>query len=77
MDIEGWLRTIGLEQYGQIFRENGIDVSVLPDLTEQDLEKLDLRPFETAWQDIEHALGGSKPQFKSLTEAMRWSRRRR
>ena len=40
MDIEGWLRTIGLEQYGQIFRENGIDVSVLPDLTEQDLEKL-------------------------------------
>jgi predicted ATPase/class 3 adenylate cyclase len=40
LDIEGWLGTIGLEQYGQIFRDNGIDVSVLPDLTEQDLEKL-------------------------------------
>jgi class 3 adenylate cyclase len=40
LDIEAWLRTIGLEQYGQVFRENAIDLSVLPDLTDQDLEKL-------------------------------------
>ena len=40
MDIDGWLRRIGLEQYAQTFRENGIDLSVLPDLTDQDLEKL-------------------------------------
>ena len=40
MEIDGWLRGIGLEQYAQTFRENGIDLSVLPDLTDQDLEKL-------------------------------------
>ena len=40
MDIDGWLRRIGLEQYARTFRENGIDLSVLSDLTDQDLEKL-------------------------------------
>ena len=40
MDIDGWLRRIGLEQYTQTFRDNAIDLSVLPDLTDQDLEKL-------------------------------------
>jgi class 3 adenylate cyclase len=40
LEIDGWLRGIGLEQYAQTFRENGIDLSVLPDLTDQDLEKL-------------------------------------
>jgi class 3 adenylate cyclase len=40
LDIDGWLRRMGLDQYAQTFRENGIDLSVLPDLTDQDLEKL-------------------------------------
>jgi predicted ATPase/class 3 adenylate cyclase len=40
LDIDGWLRRIGLEQYTQTFRDNAIDLSVLPDLTDQDLEKL-------------------------------------
>ena len=40
MDIDGWLHRIGLAQYAQTFRENGIDLGVLPDLTDQDLEKL-------------------------------------
>ena len=40
MDLGLWLRTLGLEQYEAVFRENAIDVSVLPDLTDQDLEKL-------------------------------------
>jgi class 3 adenylate cyclase/predicted ATPase len=39
-EITGWLKKIGLEQYAQLFAENGIDFSVLPDLTDQDLEKL-------------------------------------
>ena len=39
-EIAGWLKKLGLEQYAQLFAENGIDFSVLPDLTEQDLEKL-------------------------------------
>src|SRR5258708_5995234 len=40
MDLGGWLRDLGLEQYEAIFRENAIDATVLPDLTDQDLEKL-------------------------------------
>ena len=40
MDLGGWLRSLGLEQYEATFRENAIDDSVLPDLTDQDLEKL-------------------------------------
>ena len=40
MDIGGWLRSLGLEQYEPAFRKNAIDDTVLPDLTDQDLEKL-------------------------------------
>jgi class 3 adenylate cyclase/predicted ATPase len=38
--IAGWLNTLGLGQYAQRFAENYIDASVLPDLTDQDLEKI-------------------------------------
>jgi SAM domain (Sterile alpha motif) len=38
--ITEWLAGLGLGQYAQVFNENGIDFSVLPDLTDQDLEKL-------------------------------------
>ena len=40
MDLGGWLRSLGLERYEAAFRENAIDFSVLPDVTDQDLEKL-------------------------------------
>src|ERR1700730_7147577 len=40
MDVASWLRSLGLEQYESTFRDNAIDDSVLPDLTDQDLEKL-------------------------------------
>jgi hypothetical protein len=40
MDLGGWLRSLGLEQYEAAFRENAIDAEVLPELTDQDLEKL-------------------------------------
>ena len=39
-DIAEWLGRQGLGQYAQTFAENHIDYSVLPDLTEHDLEKL-------------------------------------
>jgi SAM domain (Sterile alpha motif) len=38
--IAEWLASLGLGRYAQVFDENGIDFSVLPDLTDQDLEKL-------------------------------------
>jgi class 3 adenylate cyclase len=40
MDVGSWLRSLGLEQYEGLFRENDIDAEVLGDLTDADLEKL-------------------------------------
>src|SRR6478672_8680411 len=40
MDVGGWLRTLGLEQYEVSFRENKIDDTVLPRLTAEDLKDL-------------------------------------
>jgi putative peptide modification system cyclase len=38
--IANWLESLGLGEYTQLFAENRIDASVLPDLTDQDLEKI-------------------------------------
>jgi class 3 adenylate cyclase/tetratricopeptide (TPR) repeat protein len=40
MDLTSWLRSLGLERFEGVFRDNEIDAEVLPDLTEADLEKL-------------------------------------
>jgi hypothetical protein len=38
--ITDWLKQLGMSEYAERFAENRIDFSVLPDLTDQDLEKL-------------------------------------
>ena len=38
--IADWLAKLGVPEYAERFEANRIDVSVLPDLTDQDLEKL-------------------------------------
>jgi hypothetical protein len=40
MDVGGWLRWLGLEEYEAAFRENKIDDTVLPSLTAEDLKEL-------------------------------------
>src|SRR2546427_12839076 len=40
MAVGGWLRRLGLEQYGAPSRENEIDDTVLPSLTADDLKDL-------------------------------------
>ena len=40
MDVGGWLRGLGLEQYEAAFRENEISEKVLPNLTAEDLKDL-------------------------------------
>src|SRR6516225_3782047 len=40
MDVGGWLRGLGLEEYEAAFRENKIDDTVLPSLTAEDLKDL-------------------------------------
>ena len=40
MEIAEWLRGLSLERYAGAFRDNAIELEVLPDLSEADLEKL-------------------------------------
>jgi SAM domain (Sterile alpha motif) len=40
LEIADWLRGLSLERYAETFRDNAIDVAVLPELSESDLEKL-------------------------------------
>src|SRR6185312_11741905 len=41
-DIDSWLQGLGLEKYSEILASHDIDLTVVPELTEQDLEKLGL-----------------------------------
>ncbi len=41
-DINLWLQSLGLEKYGEVLASHDIDLTVVPHLTEQDLEKLGL-----------------------------------
>ena len=40
MDVSGWLRKLGLERYEQAFRENNVDLDILPKLTADDVKDL-------------------------------------
>src|ERR1700756_4106415 len=40
MDVAAWLQGLGLERYGQAFRDNEIDWEVLPKLTSDDLREI-------------------------------------
>ncbi len=40
MDVGGWLRGLGLDEYEAAFRENGIDEHVLCHVTAEDLRQI-------------------------------------
>ena len=40
MDVRGWLRSLGLDQYEANFQDNKIDADVLPHLTADDLKDI-------------------------------------
>jgi hypothetical protein len=42
MDLAEWLHDLELEEYGQIFRDNAIEVALLPELTDRHLKELGL-----------------------------------
>jgi class 3 adenylate cyclase len=44
MDIESWLRNLGLQRYETAFRENEVDETILPSLTAEDLKELGVGP---------------------------------
>ena len=45
MDIDGWLRGIGLAQYAEMFRANDIDIELLGQLTNDDLKDIGVVSF--------------------------------
>ena len=56
MDFGEWLRKIGLSQYEARFRDHGVDLDVLPDLTEADLKRVGV------------ALGSRKRIMKAIAD---------
>jgi hypothetical protein len=44
MDVGGWLRGLGLEQYEAAFREHEIKEQVLPRLSQEDLKEMGVGP---------------------------------
>ena len=63
MDIDGWLRGIGLEQYAEMFRDNDIDVELLGRLTNDDLKDIGVVSFGHRKKLLEAiaALAGTGP----------------
>src|SRR6476469_6505230 len=84
MDVASWLRSLGLEQYEATFRDNAIDDSVLPDLTDQDLEKLGVllghrRKLLRAIADLEpaeNAPAGAAPTAPAVPRPLATAERR-
>jgi class 3 adenylate cyclase len=45
MNVAGWLKSLGLERYEPLFRDNEIDWEVLPKLTSEDLREIGVVPI--------------------------------
>ena len=78
--IGDWLEKLGVSEYAGRFVENGIDFSVLPDLTDQDLKDIGvllghrrkMLPPSPRWQalPLRHLLPPQQPsQLKTLPNA--------
>ena len=75
--IGDWLKKLGMSEYAPRFVENRVDLSVLPDLTDQDLEKLgvllgDRRKMLRAIRDLGRvSVAASAPPAPVATEPVR------
>ena len=77
-DVDEWLERLGLSRYRAVFAEHDIDREILPDLTDQDLEKpraLARSPQEAAARDRRLARPDSEAQ-RELEAAPRAAERR-
>ena len=63
MDVAGWLRELGLEQYAQLFRDNDVDGEILRGMTADDLKELGISSFGHRRRLLNAitALGGQPP----------------
>jgi hypothetical protein len=65
MDVGGWLRSLGLEDYEKAFRENKVDAAILPKLTAEDLRDLGVAAVGDRRKLLEAIEGlrlGTKPE---------------
>ncbi len=71
MDIAAWLRGLGLEQYGQLFRDNDIDGEILCGMTAEDLKELGISSFGHRRRLLNAitALGGEPPMRDTAQSA--------
>ncbi len=63
MNVEAWLKDLGLAHYAKVFAENGVDLALLPELTNEDLKDLGvtrLADRKTILRAIE-AMGSEAP----------------
>jgi class 3 adenylate cyclase/ABC-type lipoprotein export system ATPase subunit len=72
-DFTLWLQNLGLEKYSAVFASHDIDLTVVADLTEQDLEKLGLslghrRKFLTAAAQLRPVTASSPVEPPPLVE---------
>jgi class 3 adenylate cyclase len=72
--IADWLKKLGMSEYTQRFVENGIDLSVLPDLTDQDLKDIGVllghrRKILAAVAELPGKLPSASKPFPPLVEA--------
>jgi class 3 adenylate cyclase/predicted ATPase len=76
-EIADWLKTLGMSEYTNRFVESRIDLSVLPDLTDQDLKDLgvvlgDRRKMLRAIRDLSNApVAATAPSAPVATEPTR------
>src|SRR5262245_43100852 len=70
MDVAAWLRGLGLEQYGQLFRDNDIDGEILCGMTAEDLKELGISSFGHRRRLLNAitALGG-EPRTRDVTQS--------
>jgi class 3 adenylate cyclase len=74
MDVGSWLRSLGLEQYEELFRENDVDAEVLDGLTDADLEKLGVTlGHRKRLLKAIASLGAAEPAAKATSPAPRSS----
>jgi class 3 adenylate cyclase/tetratricopeptide (TPR) repeat protein len=74
-NIGDWLNGLGLGQFAELFRDNLIDLDVLPDLNEADLEKLELplgarKKILKAAQALDLSIGSDQPAGFAKTSAV-------
>ena len=73
LDVGAWLEELGLGQYRALFADQAIDSDVLPDLTEEDLVRLDvpLGHRKKLLKAIETFSGGKPPNRHAPIKLLR------